>query len=184
MTGDGPGTPRLQIVTGAPGTGKTAIIERLGPAIHRMPEPARAVIADYRLIEGPDAGQPPVEVFVDLLLMRSIEQHEAAQKLDGLVVFDRGVPDCIAYAEWLGTDRGPSVDAADRYRYRHEVLVMRPWEDIYTTDDERTMTFDMVVGSQEVVEGVYQRLGYALVEVPRGPIDERAAFVEAFVGSE
>jgi len=106
LTSDGPGMPRLQIVTGAPGTGKTAIIERLGPAIHRMPEPARAVIADYRLIEGPDAGQPPVEVFVDLLLQRSIEHYETAQELQGLVVFDRGVPDCIAYAEWFGTDQG------------------------------------------------------------------------------
>jgi predicted ATPase len=64
LTSASRGTPRLHIVTGAHGTGKTAIIQRLGPAIHRMPEPARAVIADYRLIEGPDAGQPPVEVFV------------------------------------------------------------------------------------------------------------------------
>ncbi len=61
---------------------------------------------------------------------------------------------------------------------------MRPWEEIYTTDDERTMTFDMVMGFQEVVEDVYGRLGYTLIEVPRVPIDERAAFVEAFVGRE
>ena len=100
------------------------------------------------------------------------------------MVFDRGVPDCIAYAEWLGTDEEPSMEPAQRYRYQHEVLVMRPWEEIYTTDDERTMTFDMVVGFQEVVEDVYQRHGYTLVEVPRGPIDERAAFVEAFVWRE
>jgi len=142
------------------------------------------VIADYRSVEGPDAGQPPLEVFVYLLVQRSIEHYEAAQQLDGLVLFDRGLPDCIAYAEWLGTDPEPSVEAAERHRYQDEVLVMRPWEDIYTTDAERTMTFEMVVGFQRVIEDVYARLGYTLVEIPRGPIDERAAFVAAFVAGE
>jgi predicted ATPase len=30
-----------------------------------------------------------------------------------------------------------------------------------------------------VVEDVYERTGYDLVEIPRGPIDERVAFVES-----
>jgi hypothetical protein len=63
-------------------------------------------------------------------------------------VFDRGVPDCIAYARVLGTDAQPNIRAAAAYRYNPEVLLTRAWAEIYTTDDERKMTFEAAVEFQ------------------------------------
>jgi predicted ATPase len=38
-------TSRFHIITGAPGTGKTSILEGLGAKVHRFAEPARQVLA-------------------------------------------------------------------------------------------------------------------------------------------
>ena len=161
------------ILTGAPGTGKTAVLDHLPADLRVIGEPAREAIADY-------GAKPPFDVFVPMLLERSIAKYESA---GDLAVFDRGIPDCVAYAEWLGSDPGPSAEAAHRYRYHPEVLVLRPWVDIYTTDELRDMSFDMVVGFQAVIEDVYERLGYDLIELPEASIDERAIFVQDFVSA-
>lgn len=168
------------IVTGAPGTGKTSVLGRV-TAIPTVAEPARQVLAEYRADRGADAGPPPHDVFVHLLLQRSIENYEASAPVDGPVLFDRGVPDCVAYAEWLGTDPAPAEAAGHRYRYHPEVLLFRPWEAIYATDAERTMTYAMVQGFHEVHVEVYRRLGYTMIDVPEAGIAARAGFVESWV---
>ena len=60
------------------------------------------------------------------LLQRSIDKHETAQRWEGPVVFDRGVPDCVAYAALMGTDPTAGRAACERYRYHPEVLVVEP----------------------------------------------------------
>lgn len=52
-------------------------------------------------------------------------------------MFDRGVPDCVAYAMAYELDVGPALDAAARCRYDAPVFIASPWEDIYSTDDMR-----------------------------------------------
>ena len=168
------------IATGTPGTGKSAVLDAVGSGIHVVAEPARPVLSELRG-GGLDPSDPGV--FVEALLARSISSYEAAVERGGAVLFDRGVPDCIAYAEWLGADPGPSREAADRYRYHPTVLVFRPWEEIYTTDEERTMSYEQTVAWQPYFERIYQGLGYELVEVPRGTIDDRARFIEEFVAA-
>jgi predicted ATPase len=57
------------------------------------------------------------------------------------------------------------------------VLFLELWSDIYETDEERTMSFDDTVSFSETLRDVYERSGYTLVDVPRGSVDDRAAFV-------
>jgi len=135
------------------------------------------VLAEQRATGGDGIPDRNPSRFVELLLRRSIEKHREALGNDGTVLFDRGVPDCVAYAEWLGADPGPSVDAAALHRYDSRVLVARPWNEIYGTDDERKMTFEATVTFQRVLERAYERAGYTLVEIPRGSIEDRTAFV-------
>ena len=47
------GADRLHILTGAPGSGKTAILEGLGDGVHTVGEPAREVIAVQRAVGAP-----------------------------------------------------------------------------------------------------------------------------------
>lgn len=173
--------PHLIVMTGAPGTGKTAILRSLEPTLVHVPEPAREVLAEQRAIGGTGMPQSDAARFVELLLERSIEKHRAALERGQSVLFDRGVPDCIAYARQLGGDPEPCRKAAAIYRYEATVLVTRPWAEIYTTDDERTMSFEATLPFQRLIEEAYEEAGYQLVEIPRGSIAERAAFIGSFV---
>jgi predicted ATPase len=172
---------KLHIITGAPGSGKTAILRGLRQDLRVVDEPAREVLAEQRSIDSEGTPESNPSLFVDLLLQRSIDNHEKAQEWGGSVLFDRGVPDCVAYARLLGTDPEPSIRATAAYRYNREVLVTWPWAEIYTTDDERKMTFDATVEFHRLLEAAYEQAGYTLLEVPRGSVEDRVAFVERFI---
>src|SRR5262245_8843038 len=117
----------LTVVTGAPGAGKTAILTALEPSIPHVPEPARVVLAAERAAGGKGTPDQDPALFVRRLLDRSIESHQDALRAGGPMLFDRGVPDCAAYARLLGVDPAPSIEAASAYRYRGIVLVAKPW---------------------------------------------------------
>jgi predicted ATPase len=175
--------PRLIVVTGAPGTGKTAILNAIAPGMAHIREPAREVLAEQRAMGGKGTPESDPSLFVGLLLERSIEKHQAAVRDGRPVLFDRGVPDCVAYAHQLGGDPKPCRKAAALFRYVGTVLVARPWEDIYTTDDERKMTFAATLPFQSLIEEAYLEAGYELMEIPRGPLHERVDFVTGFVAA-
>jgi predicted ATPase len=171
----------LTILTGAPGSGKTATLDHLGDGIVRVGEPAREILAEQRAAGGAGVPDRDPALFVDLLLRRSIEKHRAAGDATSPVVFDRGVPDCIAYAVVLDVDPSAGIEASREYRYLNEVLILPPWEEIYDTDDERTMSFADTLAFHEAVVDAYGRAGYTLIEVPRRPADQRSRFVRDFV---
>jgi predicted ATPase len=118
-----------------------------------------------------------VNAFIGLLLEASVANYQAALRRDSPVVFDRGIPDCVAYANHLGADPAAALGATADFRYSPVVLVARPWEEIYTTDDERTMSFDLTVRFQDALDAAYRDAGYEPVEIPRGPVEVRAEFV-------
>jgi predicted ATPase len=168
----------LWILTGAPGSGKTTILDELRGTIRCVDEPARRLLAEQRAIGGTGTPDRDPSRFVELLLEAAIADHGRASGA-GAALFDRGIPDCIAYAIHLGVDPGPSLRASDRYRYNGEVLILEPWEEIYATDDERTMSFADTVAFHTVLEDAFDRSGYRRVTVPRGSARDRAAFVSA-----
>jgi predicted ATPase len=176
MPGDGFAS-NLFILTGAPGSGKTAILGRLGNEFRCVDEPAREVLAEQRATGGRGTWDQDASLFVHLLLQRSIEKYAMARRSGDTVVFDRGIPDCIVYAVRAGTDPTPSLEAADAYRYQPHVLFLEPWSDIYQTDQERIMSFDDTVSFGKSLRDVYERSGYTLVDVPRDSIADRATFV-------
>ena len=175
------GAANLFVLTGAPGAGKTAILDRIGAGIRRVDEPAREILAEQRAVGGAGTHDRDPSLFVDLLLQRSIDKHQTAQGWKGPVVFDRGVPDCVAYAVLMGTDLTAGRAACERYRYHPEVLVVEPWEEIYVTDAERTMSFADTIPFHAALVEAYERAGYSLVEVPRDSAENRAAFLREFV---
>ena len=171
----------LFILTGAPGSGKTAVLGRLGNEFRCVDEPAREVLAEQRATGGSGTWDRDASLFVHLLLQRSIEKYAMARKSGDTVIFDRGIPDCIVYAVRAGADPTPSLEAADAYRYQPHVLFLEPWNDIYETAEERIMSFDDTVSFSQTLRDVYERSGYTLVDVPRDSIDDRAAFVRMSV---
>lgn len=146
-----------------------------------MDEPAREVLAEQRATGGIGTWDQDPARFVDLLLQRSIAQYKTARRSGEMVLFDRGIPDCVVYAIRAGADPTPSLTAVDVFRYEPHVLFLEPWRDIYNTDDERIMSFDDTVSFSDALRDVYSRSGYTLVQVPQTSIDARVTFVREFV---
>jgi predicted ATPase len=172
---------KLFVLTGAPGSGKTSILDRLRGRFRCVDEPAREVLAEQRASGGRGTWDQDPTLFVHLLLRRSIEKYEAARGSGETVILDRGIPDCVVYAIRAGTDPSPSLTAVDAFRYRPHVLFLEPWSDIYERDEERTMSFADTVSFSDALRDVYERSGYIPVSVPPTSIDDRAAFVREFI---
>lgn len=170
---------RSWVLTGAPGSGKTEILDELRGDLRCVDEPARRVLAEERACGGAGTPERDPGRFVHLMLQLAIADHRRALATNGPTLFDRGIPDCVAYARYLGVDGDPSVAASDRSRYHGEVLLLEPWKAIYTTDDERTMSFADTVTFHEALVDAYTLVGYRMVVVPRASTEERAAFVMA-----
>jgi predicted ATPase len=175
-------TADLFVITGAPGSGKSAILDALASDVACVAEPAREVLAEERASGGTGTPEQDPALFVRRLLDRSIQMHAAASASDRTTLFDRGVPDCIAYAEQLGVDAGTALAASATHRYHPRVLILEPWEQIYTTDDERTMSFADTIPFHDAIVRAYERTGYELFPVPRGGVPARAAAVRALIG--
>lgn len=167
---------RRHVITGAPGTGKTALIASLAGLGTTVGEPARELISEHRAATGEPSLDHAPEMFVRLLVERSIEKFDNAPGT-GIVIYDRGLPDCVAYARELGVSPDRAVAAARTRRYADPVVVAPPWEDIYTTDDMRRATFDQVVAFHTSILTAYDELGYQVVELPRSSLETRAVLV-------
>jgi len=146
------------------------------PRYETVAEPARELIAEHRHSSGEATLDHRPELFVEMLISRSIENHTAASS-SALTVFDRGVPDCIAYAMAYELDPGPALEAASRYRYEDSVFIASSWEEIYATDSMRRATFAQAEAFYAHVVEAYIRLGYQIIELPKVSVEERSAFI-------
>ena len=93
------------------------------------------------------------------------------------IIFDRGIPDMIAYANLAQLDATAYVNASKEFRYNPTVFYFAAWQAIYTNDEDRKISFE---GAQKFgidVKTIYEGLGYQILEVPRLSIEERAQFI-------
>lgn len=168
------------VITGGLGVGKTSLLSLLNRQYETVAEPARELIAEHRETSGEATLDLRPELFVEILISRSMEKYTAASS-SAVTVFDRGVPDCITYAMAYELDIGPALDAAFPYPYENSVFIASPWEEIYTTDDMRRATFAQAENFYAYVVEAYQQLGYQLIELPKVSVEERAAFVVDYI---
>lgn len=166
------------ILSGAMGGGKSAILARLMRlGIQCVPEPAREILAEQRRIQAEGVPEKNADQFNRLMLARAIHNYSENLSVEETLVFDRGIPDMIAYAALFQLDETPYAGAAQEYRYNPTVFYFPPWEEIYTTDSERKMSFEDARAFGIAVRSIYEKLGYRILEVPRISADERAQFI-------
>jgi predicted ATPase len=165
------------IITGAPGAGKTTLLAALAAKGYAtVDESARAVIAE-RLARGA-APRPDPLTFAREILRRDIEKYCAQPRTSAWVFFDRGIVDALGLlheASPLSPHDLASMLAS--YPFHPTAFVLPPWEAIYTTDAERDQSFADALNVHARIVAWYAGCGYALAEVPRLPVAERADYV-------
>lgn len=167
------------VLIGGPGTGKTSVLNEL---IKRnyfcMKEVSREVtlVAKEKGIEQLFLTEPLL--FSEMLLKGREEQYLSATKsAENIVFFDRGIPDVHAYMNYANT-KYPAIfsEKSNQYKYT-KIYHFTPWKEIHITDNERYETFEEAKIIDSFLVKAYLDLGYSIVKVPFGTIEERTNFI-------
>ena len=167
------------VITGGPGSGKTSIInELIKRGFTCSEEISREIILKAR-----ESGieqlflTNPIQ-FSELLLEGRIEQYNNALKSNNEFFFlDRGIPDIPAYLDFKGDTYPDSfIKACKEYAY-DAVFILAPWQEIFTSDNERYENFDQALDIHEKLIETYTKYGYDLRDVPFGSIEARADYI-------
>ncbi len=174
------------VITGGPGTGKTALISLLEEnGFHCFHEVIRTMTLDA--LNGKDFKEQLVnpiafvndsKSFNDQLIQARLQHFIAAKAIEKKHLFyDRGLPDVLAYMSYFEQSYEKRyTNICTEYRY-DIVLMLPPWEQIYVQDNERLENFQQACDIHHQLEKTYVELGYTPICVPLGPIEERLQFV-------
>jgi len=163
------------VITGAPCSGKTAVIRELGklgyPIVHEV---ARAYI-DERL----QNGQTIARIKADIL---SFERHILNKKIaieqsllkEKTVFLDRAVPDSIGYYILEGLDPDDAIQKSKLWRYKNIFFFDRiPFEkDPVRSEDDKTAS-----RIEGLLKESYRMLGYEIIVVPLESVNARVNFI-------
>jgi predicted ATPase len=170
--------PKAYIITGAPGTGKSTIIDALRQSGHIcFDEIARKIIAQ-ELKQGTNR-LPWIDIrsFSEMVLEEMLKQKPDVLK-EPLSFLDRGIPDIIGYFNYTKvTPAAHYFESLRDFPYQNKVFFTPLWEEIYVTDSERLETTEEAKKISEALFKTYTSLGFNVVEIPKASINERLKFI-------
>jgi len=159
------------VISGAPASGKTTLVEELERRGHRViHEVARAII-EREMEHGRTLEEirSDKESFENLVLNTKIA-IEAELPRDEVIFFDRAVPDSIAYFDIAGLNAEEAVAKSPRNRYKKVFLLDRlP----YLKDDSRIEDQEEAAILDQSLEASYSGLGYEVIRIGVMPVKER-----------
>ena len=170
-------TTNWYVITGAPCSGKTAVIRQLEQRGYTVVhEVARAYI-DAELARGKTLAQVKTDewAFEHHILMAKVK-IEAGLARDDIVFLDRAVPDSMAYYTLCGLDPFEPRRRSRTVRYQKIFLFERL---AFLTDAVRSEDEKVAARLERLIEKSYQSLGYKLIHVPLASVTERTEFVLA-----
>lgn len=179
--------PRRYVLTGAPGSGKTALLSALRHRGHVVVEEAATDVIARQQAHGID--EPWLHGdFVDLIV-RLQRRRQMTAVPNTLVQFYDQSPLCtVALARYLALPITP-VLAQEVARvlaepvYQPTVFFVRPLGFIEPTAARRISYADSLA-FEELHEAVYREHGFDLVDVPASELLNRVAIVEAHLPGE
>ncbi|MFB6891904.1 AAA family ATPase [Kitasatospora sp. NPDC056327] len=175
------------ILTGAPGSGKTALLRALEHGGRVVVEEAATDVIALRQAQGeaePWAGPS----FVEAIAVLQRQRQERAAGLGGEVqVYDRSPVCTYALARYLDHPVPPFLARElDRIRaggvYERRVLFVENLGFV-TRTDARLIGFEEALRFERIHREAYTALGYTCLPVAPGPLTDRVAAVEAYLAA-
>ena len=167
------------VITGGPGTGKTTLINALlDKGFNCFPEISREITQKAKqqgiiqlFLENP-------LLFSQMILEGRKNQYNLAENATNELIFlDRGIPDVLAYMNYIG-DTYPTLfdNTCKEYRYDF-VFLLPPWKEIYSSDEERYENFEQAKLIYHHLNETYQNFGYQPIEMPQDTVANRILYV-------
>lgn len=167
------------VITGGPGFGKTSVIRELESRGYMVfHEYSRQVLEEQKSNEGEELPWKDHYKFHNRLYEGRVNQYHEGGALSGIVFYDRGLPDSLAYLVNDGLPVPEEQEAEARVLlYYPVVFVVPPWPEIYATDRSRWEEFPLAEKIHLSIVNYYVHLGYRVMDIPRLPVPERADFI-------
>jgi predicted ATPase len=174
------GNPRLVVVSGCSGGGKSALLVEMAARGYPVcPEAGRQVVKEEMLIGGDALPWKDARAFAERCITRAAHFFNTARPVARPVLFDRSVVDAVSALARLGDVPPHCAAAARAYRYGPKVLMVPPWPELFAADPERRHGYDAAVAEYDDLMRAYPAQGYVTVPVPRASVSARADFLEA-----
>jgi predicted ATPase len=163
------------VVTGAPSSGKTTIIEQLAQLGYKtIPEAARMII-DEGIAQGKTLEEIRIDEasFQQCVIDRNLEMEDSLP-IDEVIFLDRAVPDSLAYYKLIGQDMGNAMVFPKRNFYRR-IFCLEPL--VFVKDYARIESAETMMQLHNFFQEVYLYLGYEVILVPPIPTEDRVHFI-------
>lgn len=166
------------IITGAPGTGKTTVINLLKSTIPCMDEVSRKVIIDEQKNNRNGVPWGDIGRFTDLVF--NVTSKELIHS--NALICDRSLLDLEAY---LSTENKNTPEYLCEFPYQeryHETVFFAPtWFDIYCQDRQRLQEFDYCKRLEITLLEQYKSKGFKIVNLPKFSPEKRAKLILEYI---
>jgi predicted ATPase len=176
---------RRFIITGAPGSGKTSILHELRDRGYSVVNEAATELISSQQSQGND--QPWNDPLFTEKIVELQRAHQVRPVPSGVRVqmYDRSPVCTLALARYLGhhvpARLADEIARIIRERvYEHRAFIIRPIGFCEPTAARR-ISYKDSLEFERYHEEAYARLGFDLVEIPPGEVQERAALIDAHI---
>jgi predicted ATPase len=166
------------IITGAPGTGKTSIINELKRrGLRCVDENSREIIAEQIKTGGEILPWKNQIAFENQIANMRTQQYLASPE-DCICFFDRSTLDCIAYLKLNNLETTSQIiENIKKCNFNKTVFYTPIWKEIYINDSERKENIEKAIEIENTIMKTYKSQGYELVKIPKLSIAERVDFI-------
>jgi len=171
------------VISGCSGGGKSTLLSLMeSDGFQVYHEPGRQIVKDQLECGGSGLPWENAILFAELCIAKCMEFHGSADNADYPVIYDRSYIDALSALEAMNSaNRSDYYGNESHYRYHNTVYFTPPWEEIYTTDEERRHSFtDSLVEYKRLVKS-YTEYGYRIVEIPKTERNARFEFLKRAV---
>lgn len=165
------------VITGAPGTGKTSIINHLKTkGFHCIEEVSREIISEQIDSNGEALPWKNLSAFSERVF--TLRESQLLNSKNTLLFFDRGTVDVYAYMKVDNLEIPKHLEESiKKNRYNKKVFYTPIWEQIYVNDKERKESIEQAKQIEKEILSSYTFYNYQIIKVPKGSIEERANFI-------
>lgn len=167
------------VIAGGPHTGKTSLVESLASdGFSIIHEASTNVILDEQSKGNlePWKNRKALQKRISELQILHFNQVNN----EDIVIFDRGIPDGIAYYQ-LDNIEPPKelIDAAKTYKY--DIVFIVEMLDYYVPGGTRGETSEQREHAHMLIKQAYANAGYNVISIPKGSVEDRVSFVKNII---